>query len=83
MVPRLSFIISGIAPTLVDITGSPNLNDSKNNVAATPVSTGLRYTDFTLTQEQIDSIQSVYVYGPGPDYQNNLFTFIRIVKISQ
>ena len=51
-------------------------------LVASPNSAGPRYIDFTLTQEQIDSIDRIFIYGAGPSYDSNLFTFIRIYKIS-
>ena len=68
--------------TMRGSAGVVAIRDSSSALAASPNNQGIRFVDFTLTQEQIDSIDRVYFYGAGPDYDSSLFTFIRIYKIS-
>ena len=65
--------VSGSAGKIVFRSSSGVVQDSGYS------NKGLRYCTFSLTQEQIDSIDRIYFYGNASD---GLFTFIRIIKIS-
>ena len=75
-------IVRDYQGTVSSSAGLVAIRDSSAAIVKTPTNKGLRYSDFTLTQEQIDSITRVFVYGAGANYDSNLFTFIRIIKIS-
>jgi len=75
-------IVRDYQGTVSSSAGLVAIRDSSAAIVKSPINKGLRYSDFTLTQEQIDSITRVFVYGAGADYDSNLFTFIRIIKIS-
>lgn len=63
-------------------SGMITIRNSSGTLVSTPAYPGLRYKDFTLTQEEIDSITSIYVYGSADAANNPVFTFFRIIKIS-
>jgi hypothetical protein len=66
----------------INSAGVVALRNANGAIVSSPAYPGLRYKDFTLTQEQIDSIDRIWIYGNNDMANNPLFTFIRIIKIS-
>lgn len=59
--------------------GMINLRNSTDVIVRTPVGVGVKSVTFTLTQEQIDSIDRMYVYGRATGA--NTFRFIQLRQL--
>ena len=73
-------LIRDFQGTQSGVSGSVRLSDGSQLLVNGPYRNGIRHIDFTLTQEQIDSIARIFTYGAQDG--SGIFTFIRIYKIS-
>lgn len=59
--------------------GMINLRNASDVIVRTPIGVGIKSVTFTLTQEQIDSIDRMYIYGHATGA--NTFKFIQLRQI--